>query len=314
MKVPEHLPVPYQDTFRVMDSTKIQTYMTCPRKYFFEYILGYRPEDKNHNLVFGGAWHKAKDVIFTKGYSVESVEEAVEAFIKEYREHFTEETDLDFHPKSPGNAEIALYEYVKQYAEFDRFKVLHTEVGIAVPIAEDRVLYGKMDAINHDDLRGYFSLETKTAGAHWSYWDDQWLQKFQISAYAHFLYCHYPPEEVYGVIIDGSIFKKKENEHVRVPVPLTIEWLESWLWEANQWFDLVERDFKRLSMCQEGDAVMKAFPRNTESCVKYNRMCPLFDVCHARRNPTRDWDAIPAGLMIEHWDPRKEEVKTRMGA
>jgi hypothetical protein len=313
MKVPDVLPIPFHDTLRVMDSTKMQTYLTCPRKYFFEYILGYRPEDKNHNLVFGSAWHKAKDILFSNGYSVESVDAGVEAFLKEYRQSFSEETDMDFHPKSPGNAEVALYEYVKQYAPNDHFKVLHTEVGVVVPVGPDRVLYGKMDAINHDEARGYFSLETKTAGAHWSYWEDQWLQKFQISAYAHFLYCNYPPAEVYGIIIDGSIFKKSGNEHLRVSVPLTVEWLESWLWEVNCWFDDVERDFKRLEMCKESDDVMKAFCRNTESCVKYNRMCPLFEVCHARRNPIRDCDRLPMGLKIEHWDPRKEEVKKRIG-
>jgi len=313
MKIPKELPVPYHETLEVMDSTKMQTYLTCPRKFFFEYVLGYRPEEKNHNLVFGSAWHKAKDIIFTNGYSVSSVESAVEAFLKEYRESFSEETDMDFHPKSPGNAEIALYQYVKQYAEFDSFKVLHTEVGIAVPIGRERVLYGKMDAINYDEMRGYFSLETKTAGALWSYWQDQWLQKFQISAYAHFLYCHYPPDEVYGVIIDGSVFRKTENQHIRIPVPLTVEYLESWLWEANLWFDRLEEDFKNLGYVQQSDSVMRAFPRNTESCVKYNRMCPLFEVCHARRNPVRNYDSLPTGLTIEHWDPRREEVKITLG-
>ncbi|KKN73979.1 hypothetical protein LCGC14_0395450 [marine sediment metagenome] len=301
----------------IQDSTKLQKYLTCERQYFFEYVLGFRPERPIHNLVFGSSWHKAKDVLFSEGYSIKSIDKAYQAFLLEYRVDFSEDTDDDYKGKFPANAERALVEYVKQYAEYDDFKVLHTEIAITVPIGRNRVIYGKMDAIMQDN-RGYFSLETKTAGAVWSYTQEQWLMKFQIDAYTHFLYCYFDPKDVYGVIVDTTIFKKQDkagrsqNEHVRIPVPKTPERLETWLWEANTIFSRLEEDFDKMNDGKESDIYMKCFPRRTESCIQYNRICPMHDFCHAWNNPLSRVGEVPMGYKVEHWDPRKKDVKVKL--
>lgn len=295
----------------VQDSTKLQCYLTCERLYFFTHILGFRPERPIHNLVFGSSYHKAKDVIFSEGYSLESIYKGYRAFLLEYRKDFSEDTDDDFSGKFPANVEKALLEYVKQYAEYDDFEVLHTEIAITVPIAGNRVIYGKMDAIMKDS-RGYFSMETKTAGAMWSYTQEQWLMKFQIDAYSHFLYCYFNPKDVYGVIVDTTVFRKGGNEHIRIPVPKSPERLETWLWEANTIFDDLERDFDRMNDGKESDIYMRAFRRRTESCIQYNRICPMHDFCHAWNNPISRLDQIPMGYKVEHWDPRRGDIKVKL--
>lgn len=305
------------DLHDVQDSTKIQDYMTCPRLYFYRFVLGYKSDRPIHALEFGIAWHLAKEVLFNKGYSNASVDEGMEAFEKHYRQSFPEETDMDYHPKSPGNADLALRQYCIEFQD-DEFEVLHTEIGVTMMVSKGRVIYGKMDSIVKDPVRDIMSIDSKSQGAHWSYLEDSYQQKFQMMAYNFFLYSYYPADKVYGVVVDATVFKKTENEHFRVPILVgnrgNFDKLESWLWETEQILDDLDRDFDRLADAKESDIVMKAFPRRTESCVKYNKICPLFHVCHVRHNPLQKLDLIPAGYKIEHWDPRRENIKVHLKA
>jgi len=303
-----------EEVYKIQDATKIQKYMTCERLYFLEFIMNIRPEGENHNLIFGQAFHKGKDILFIKGYSLESCKLAYQAFIEHYRKVYSPDTDMDFRGKTPLGAETAFLTYVNQYKD-DDFTVLYTEIGIAVPIGKGRTLYGNMDSIMKGS-RGIFSLETKTSGATWSYLQDQFMMKFQIDVYTHFLYSFFDPKEVYGVIVDVTVLKK-EPEHIRVHCVKSIDHLEEWLYDANYWFDCIEKDFDHLSHESESDKSMHSFIRRTESCIQYNRMCPYFDLCHAWHNPLQKIGTIPMGYKIEKWDPRhtgnKVELKTEGG-
>lgn len=293
----------------VQDPSKLQAYITCERMYFFEYIMNLDIEGANHNLVFGKAFHKAKDVLLSKGYSPQSVASAYEAFLEEYRKTYSDDTDLDWKGKNPSNVELALNEYVVEYCE-DKFDCLHTEIGITVPIGNSRTIYGNMDSILQDD-RGIFSLETKTAGAVWSYLADQFMMKFQVDTYTHFLYSYFEPKDVYGVIMDVCVFKK-ENDHLRIPCIKSINRIECWLWEANTVFDRLEKDFEALSKQTTDQLFMTAFMRRVESCVQYNRICPYFELCHAWNNPLQHIGTIPAGFVLKEWDPRRTGNKVEL--
>ena len=124
--------------------------------------------------------------------------------------------------------------------------------------------------------------------------------------------CYYDPKDVYGIIIDLSIFRKpnkqgiSQNDHNRIPCPKNPEHLSSWLYETNIIFDRLENDFDMLYNEKENQPFMKSFMRNRESCVKYNRICEFWDICHAWNNPLQHLNEIPMGYKIEHWDCRKE--------
>src|SRR5574337_1338954 len=83
-------PVEAHRTFNINDSTKLKTYMTCRRKYFYRYVLGWSLEEPNIHLVFGEAWHLAMAHLLTNGYSPQSVAEAYELFRAKYLESFRE--------------------------------------------------------------------------------------------------------------------------------------------------------------------------------------------------------------------------------
>ena len=81
-------PVPKHDSWNVLDSTKIQSFMDCPRGFFFSYILGWRKEEPSIHLIFGSAWHDAMEHLANNGYGKASVEEAYEKFCATYGEYY----------------------------------------------------------------------------------------------------------------------------------------------------------------------------------------------------------------------------------
>jgi len=106
-----------QDHWLRLDSSKIGDYMRCPRRYFYRHIVGWQYDSPNINLVFGEAWHRAKEHIFVHGTSREAIEGAMIKFLDYYRQHYDEITDLDNAPKDPGNALNALVGYGQEYGD-----------------------------------------------------------------------------------------------------------------------------------------------------------------------------------------------------
>ena len=95
-------------TWLINDPTKVKDFMACPRLYFYQYTLGWRPEQPNNHLHFGTCWHTAMEYLLLNGYEVESVVKAHELLTAQYREVFNPETDVLFEPKTPDNAFIVL--------------------------------------------------------------------------------------------------------------------------------------------------------------------------------------------------------------
>jgi len=299
--VPEHY------TWEIQDSSKVQAFMDCPRKYFYRYILGWDTDAPNNHLSFGSAWHDAMEYLLLNGYGDSSVLGAYEAFLRTYRKDFPKETDELFGAKTPARVLEALVEYVLKYkSDFSEFEVLYTEIAGTVPLTEDRKLHFRQDAICKGiGAFGYFSLEHKTTGATISRsWMQQWPLSTQVGTYTHVLYCLYPAEEVYGVRINGSGFLKTKFSFERIPISKTKSAMQVWMWNTLFWLDQIQWNFELLKECKESDEVMMAFPMNTQNCSKWFG-CPYHDFCTAWPNPLRSCDEVPMGLKIEFWDPMK---------
>lgn len=304
------------ETWNVFDSTKIERYIGRPRAYFFEYVLGWRSEEENIDLVFGKSWHKGMRHLMREGLSLESGKAAYEYFLPEYRKAFGEEMDIIYHPKSPQNAQQAFLAYVAEYMDKDDFEVIHTEVGGTVSIGANRVLHFKMDTLLRDHNNGnrVCSLEHKSAKANSRPWRDGFKLSFQTGTYNHVQYCLFPETEVYGTIINGAVFTKgKGVEFVRIPARRPIELMDAWLDQANFFYDEILRDFDRLSDCKEDDNVMKAFRcRPTGGAMGTCGLCGYATLCMSWSNPLQHLEDIPEGIKVEFWDPRKEDLDERM--
>ena len=193
-----HQIIPETELWSVLDSSKIQTYLDCGRKYLFEHVLGWRrAEGSDLHKEFGTAAHAAMEVLMTEGYTAAACTKAFDIFLRHYRQFFPAEADELNKPKTPENFLRALAQYCLRYAPADAsLKVLHVEVAGTVPLAPDKAIYFKMDTIARGE-QGFLSLEHKTSSRFSDLWEADWRQKVQTGTYNHVLYCLFPPNEVY---------------------------------------------------------------------------------------------------------------------
>lgn len=307
MKIPSHLPVAnHNEVWSILDSTKLQAFSSCPRSFFYEYILGWRAEQTSNHLIFGQAWHDALEHIYRNGMRPECVADAYNLFLQRYRSQFPESTDSWFKGKTPSNALLGLIEYVKNHASdaYD-LEVLDTEVGGQVAIADDRLITVKLDLIARKGSK-IMALEHKTGSACGQSWERQWALSIQVGAYLHALNSAYPSYGRATIVVNGTFFYVKERKFLRVPCIRSGEAMLNWLNTVNSLYDRIEYELEVLSGCTADDCILKAFPMNPTACNNYAG-CQFHDLCTCVPNPlSRAMSGPPSGFVEFWWNPLAE--------
>lgn len=308
------LPIPYHETFDVLDSSKLSTFQDCPRKFFYRYLLGWESEDPSIHLVFGSAWHEAMEVLFEDGpdYSNERIMEAYSRLESVYRESFpVEAEDESREPKTPQNALDALVSYSERYTPRDTFTTNYVEVAGTVPITRDKLIHFKIDVVVEKDNGDIWIIDHKTTGRKSRSWQEKWDLVIQPWAYIHAAMQLWGVDRVQGMLINGTVFRKTDNEHVRMKVRKTMEDMQVGMWEARHWIQQLDWNMKELEKSSPDDNVMQAFPRNPASCCKFGCQYPEF--CKNWANPLAraNFDEPPIGFEKEFWDPREREKEAK---
>ena len=305
IKADKTYPIVPHATWEINDASKLSEYQRCRRKFFFRYVLGWETEEPNIHLVHGEAWHRAMSHVLRNGFEAESIQGAFAKYLEYYREHFNEMQDQVNYPKSPGSVLQSLVEYGIKYGN-EEFELLHTEIAGTVPVDDKRVLHFRLDTICKDK-NGYFSLEHKTTSQFSQAWLDSWSLSLQVGLYTHVLFCLYPQDEVYGIKINGAVFRKKGNDYPRVIIRKTEDQMAVWHWNIMNTLDLLEWDYDELAGCSPEDKVMEAFPLNPQSCFSFGRLCKYHAYCTAWANPLQRCDEPPIGMVVKRWDPSEME-------
>lgn len=311
----DKFPIPYHPSWDIQDSTKIQAYQSCPRMYFFEYVLGWRSSYPNNHLHFGKVVHDAMEHIILHGYRREAVIEAMDKFNADYRAVFPESTDPIYTPKTPARFFEMLILYIQTYkSDLSRYEVYKTEIGGTVLLSDRHRIAFKMDTIMYDKVKQkYCSLEHKTKGG--NYIGDTYQYDFmlgtQVGTYTHVLNSLFPREQVSEIIINCMCFKKtKQPGYIlkRFPIPLSDAQMYVWLESTKGWMDRIERDYYDMLKTGESQDVMTCFPMNGRSCTNWSRVCTYHDLCCAWENPIHHKGSMPAGMDIDFWNPLEEEL------
>jgi len=309
-------PIPHHPTWDVIDPSKTNDFMECPRKYFFSRMLGWTPESPSNHLVFGAAWHKAQEHLLLHGYEAKSINDAQELLREHYRKEFPEETDEIFSPKTPDRAVLALVEYAVKWAKDLRdFEVLYTEISGAVPVSDRTVMHFRMDSILQHRRDGYYlSYEHKTGTYLNNQWLMQWPLSIQIGCYIHALNCMYFGEDIRGVNVRGTFFKKTKAplfDFDEVPCRKSPGQMRAWHSDITYYLNEIRRETDLMMSESDSDSVMNSFPHRPTSCNNYFG-CQFHDFCMAWPNPLRRCDEPPLGFKIEYWDPRQEDARYEM--
>jgi len=312
----------------VIDGTKLKAYMGCPRRFFYEHILGWRGIKSNH-LVFGSAVHEAIEHLLLNGYDAPNVLAAYEKFLRCYRKSFSAETDPVYWPKTPENFFAGLSLYAKRYArDLENYEVIATEIAGSTLVA-DFELHFRMDSIvknRKTDAIG--SLEHKTASSE-NLWQDQFYLSIQVGTYSHVLNCCYPDANIEGITINGLFFMKAKKgwEELLAGKPVSVKGLpfdlqrpvyrrtekqmNIWLTNTLMVFEDLLRDFESLALIPADDpnAMMSAFPLRETNCSSFNRLCEYHNFCNAWTNPwARRYD-VPTNFDFEIWNPMAQPAK-----
>ncbi len=302
--------IPVHDTFNIIDSSKLSTYLSCPRKYFYKYVLGWKSDRdiKSVHLVHGSAWHEAMEYLLVNGTSLDNLEGAYAKYLDYYSNIFAQVEWEALSPKNPARAKVALAAYIKRY-ESDDFTTIATEIAGSVPVgwrADESVrrIYFRMDSILQDNkTKLILSMDHKSAKSLGVSWVQQWILSTQMHTYLHALLCMYEPDTVKGIIISGvSFLKTKPSDMMRLDFTKTPDMITTWLWEINTLLSRLEFDMSCLEDSSPKDAVLTAFPRNPNSCSDYFG-CPFLDYCNVWPNPLKRAEEPPSGMKRAYWNP-----------
>lgn len=292
----------------VIDSTLRASFVSCPQKFFLEYVSHWKPKTPSVHLHAGGAFAKALEVAriaFFKDRrpADEAVALGLQALLETYG-------SFECPPDSAKSCERmlgALAYYFDQYGletdnatpielpggatgvEFsfaEPIDVLHPETG-------DPILYcGRMDQIVNY-AGGVFGEDDKTTSSLGASWSQQWDLRSQFTGYTWA--CQRAGIPLQGFLVRGiAILKTKfDTQQALTYRPA---------WMIERWYNQLNRDVRRMIECwKEG-----YWDYNLDgACTEYGG-CTFRKVCLAQ-NP-KAW--LETDFERREWSPltRKEEL------
>lgn len=203
--------LPHTPSLDIIDSTKLTSFMTCERRFFFEYVLGWRAEDSVH-LFFGTRIHEALygiNVGMLKDNSIRNEAESLQLFIKNgmdtkqpltqvikagmellsetnpIRMFFTQfpPDELMDASKNRYKGVLALLEYVRRnvfkWISFEDKPLV--EFGGLISISKDYQLAYKLDGLYEEN--GYLLGREFKTGTPYPNWLRQWETALQPAVY-----------------------------------------------------------------------------------------------------------------------------------
>lgn len=313
-------PIPYHPSQEWFDSTKLEAYRDCGRKFFFEYMLGWSPRSGSVHLVFGSAIHAALEYFYNSlmrggpGVHKDNLAGAFDAFMTYWEANFNPLLMAEKPNKNPKRAIEILNQYISEYkSDNTEFEVLYTETVGDVPIDEKgTMLRVKMDAVIKHKREGWVApLEHKTLSAFGQSWVDQWEMAIQPGSYQYATQGMF--DDARGVIINGLIFRSKDysdkSNFFRQRYFRPRNQMAQWLAIVYDLIDRYERD--RQILISVGEKMKKGIKSTVLPCFlpgpcKWG--CSFPSLCTHWTNPLeQNLSSPPPAYSLRFWDPKEEK-------
>jgi len=317
-----------------IDYSALSTYLTCPRRFLFQYVMNLKPAGQSIHLVFGSCWHYGLESTYNllKLQPNLSVLDATECSIKAFNklwkldgEPFWKNEDAIF-PKSPGHA-ANMYK-----AYWDRFLVSDIKdrsiIAVEAPFAINLSLaseyinknlklpnyIGRIDLIFSNGRDGMDIVDHKTAKAIYSTTPQTFEMSFQSDGYltAGRIYYDKIPTITYRV----ALCQKSKIDFVPITVNKRAAAIEHFLSDLCHYANEIQQNLILLEedkvTCKERTDILQCFHRNPGyACTTFSSVCSYYDLCRLRNNPLHWMEKAPQGFMHQEWNPELHDERTK---
>ena len=311
-----------------IDYSSLSTYMACPRKFLFQYMMHLRPKGNSIHLVFGSCWHYGLEVAYNAIKEDPKANSAMDLTIISIKA-FNKLWDLDgaplwkdedlIFPKSPGHAANMYKQYWERFLSIDSEK--RHVIAVEAPFAIDLSNYGdnlpryigRIDLILSDGS-GIEIIDHKTAKAIYKTTPQTFENSFQTDGYltAGRLFYDAIPKITYRI----ALCQKSKIDFQPITISKRVNAIEHFLHNLIYYLKQLQKDIQLLeedkANCTSRSDLLQSFQRNCGStCTSFMSPCPYFDLCRLRNNPL-DWmRKPPQGYHYDEWDPDTHDEKMR---
>jgi hypothetical protein len=317
-----------------IDYSSLSTYMSCPRKFLFQYMMHLCPAGTSIHLVFGSCWHygleesynllkeskspgSSKDVLKPMDLTINSIKAFNKLWALDGAPLWKDE-DLIF-PKSPGHAANMYKAYWERFMELDSAK--RNVLAVEAPFAIDLSLYGsnlpryigRIDLVLTDG-EGIEILDHKTAKAIYKITPQQFEMSFQTDGYltAGRLFYDKIPKITYRV----ALCQKSKIDFQPITISKRSSAIDHFLHDLIYYVEKLQEDIRLLEEdkvnCTNRTDLLQSFRRNCGSaCTSFMSPCTYFDLCRLRNNPLDWFKKAPQGFHYQEWDPDDHDSNMR---
>jgi len=251
-----------------IDNTMVTSFRSCPRKFYYPFVLNKIPHGTSVHLTAGGALAAGVNAARNAQYAADhqlSIDQLLEAALVPFLREWPADFDApEGEAKNWHNVFHAMEEYLRQYHPWtDLVQPLRgpdgrpsTEYTFAIPIPE--VLHPSGDPFiycGRFDMLGTYAglhviVDEKTTGSLSASWLKQWQLRSQFLGYCWA--CQQHGYTVNDVIVRGIAIQKTQHQFLPAPIHYGQHLIERWYdqllitladivkcWNDNQWrYDL----------------------------------------------------------------------------
>lgn len=315
-----------------IDYSSLSTYMDCPRKFLFQYVMNLRGAGKSIHLVFGSCWHyglekayldlQKNNKLTVMDLTITSVKAFNALWDLDGAPHWHDE-DIIF-PKSPGHAANMYKAYWERHLSIDTADG-RTVVAVEAPFVIDLTSYradfpnyiGRIDLILSAPNNGIEIIDHKTEKAVYKVSPQIFETSFQTDGYltAGRLFYDKIPSITYRL----ALCQKKKIDFHPITVNKRSASIDHFLANLTQYISSILEDLDKLDddrqHCTSLTDILSSFRRCPgNACTAFFTQCPYFNLCKLRNNPLDWFDKAPQGYTHDEWDPsvHEESIKTRL--
>ena len=311
-----------------IDYSALSTYLTCPRKFLFQYIMHLKPAGQSIHLVFGSCWHYGLEITYNTLLAnpslsvLEATEISIKAFNKLWQldgEPFWKNEDAIF-PKSPGHAANMYKAYWDRFLKSDvqERSLMGVEIPFAISLStEEKSLpnyIGRIDLIFTNGENGIDILDHKTSKAIYATSSQSFEMSMQSDGYltAGRIYYDKIPTITYRI----ALCQKSKIDFVPITINKRSAAIDHFLSDLCYYADEIKTHLTLLEEdkvnCLNRTDNLQSFHRNPGyACTTFSSTCAYYDLCRLRNNPLLWSEKPPQGFIISEWDPETHEAKTK---